>query len=114
MAVAWTLQKAGESKDYAQEIQGIVRDCGLEVTELSSHLQGQLVAVNPAYNEMFDGFAPKEVHGNAKARTEWAVNQLKSAAKASRTYGFECTRNIFRGFDVAYGVPLATKTGWVG
>ena len=83
------LQKAGESKDYAQEIQGIVSDCGLEVTELSSHLQGQLVAVHPAYNEMFDGFAPKEVHGDAKARTQWAVNQLKSAAKASQHMGLD-------------------------
>ena len=81
------LQKAGESKDYAQEIQGIVNDCGLQITELSSHLQGQLVAVHPAYNEMFDGFAPEEVHGNAVARTEWAVNQLKSAAKASQHMG---------------------------
>ena len=69
------LQKAAESKTYADEIKGIVNDAGLEITELSTHLQGQLVAVHPAYNEMFDGFAPAEVHGNPKARTEWAVKQ---------------------------------------
>lgn len=83
------LQKAAESKDYAQEILGIVNEAGMEVTELSSHLQGQLVAVHPAYNEMFDGFAPPEVRGNPKARTEWAVNQLKYAAKASRNMGID-------------------------
>lgn len=81
------LQKAAESKTYADEIKGIVNAAGLEITELSTHLQGQLVAVNPAFSEMFDGFAPAEYHNNIKARTEWAVNQLKYAAKASRNLG---------------------------
>ncbi|MEN7550589.1 sugar phosphate isomerase/epimerase [Rapidithrix thailandica] len=81
------LQKAAESKSYADEVKGIVNEAGLEITELSTHLQGQLVAVHPAYNEMFDGFAPESVHGNPKARTEWAVNQLKYAAKASQHLG---------------------------
>ena len=44
------LQKAAESKTYADEIKGIVNSCGMEITELSTHLQGQLVAVNPAYD----------------------------------------------------------------
>lgn len=81
------LEKAGESKTYAQEIQGKVRECGLEITELSTHLQGQLVAVHPAYDTMFDGFAPESVQGNPNARAEWAVNQLYSAAKASEHMG---------------------------
>ncbi|TWF45246.1 sugar phosphate isomerase/epimerase [Chitinophaga polysaccharea] len=81
------LQKAAESKTYADEIKGIVHAAGLEITELSTHLQGQLVAVNPAFSEMFDGFAPAECRGNLHARTEWAVNQLKYAAKASRNLG---------------------------
>lgn len=81
------LKKAAESKDYCDEIKGIVNSCGLEITELSTHLQGQLVAVHPAYNEMFDGFAPKNVHGKPKERTAWAVEQLKHAAKASKHLG---------------------------
>ncbi len=81
------LKKAAESKTYADELKGIVQETGMEITELSTHLQGQLVAVHPAYDTMFDGFAPKEVHGNPKARTEWAVDQLKLAAKASRNLG---------------------------
>lgn len=56
------LQKAAESKTYADEIKGIVNAAGLEITELSTHLQGQLVAVNPAFSEMFDGFAPAQYH----------------------------------------------------
>ena len=66
------LQKAAESKTYADEIKGIVAGAGLAITELSTHLQGQLVAVHPAYDAQFDGFAPASVRGNAKARTEWA------------------------------------------
>ena len=81
------LQKAAESKTYADEIKGIVAAAGLEITELSTHLQGQLVAVNPAYDALFDGFAPEAVRGNPTARTEWAVQQLKYAAKASQNLG---------------------------
>src|ERR1700704_293914 len=76
------LKKAAESKTYADEIKGIVNECGLEITELSTHLQGQLVAVHPAYYALFDGFAPENVRNNPKARTEWAVQQLKWGAKA--------------------------------
>ncbi len=81
------LKKAAESKTYADEIKGIVEAAGLQITELSTHLQGQLVAVYPAYDVMFDGFAPENVRGNAKARTEWAVQQLQYAAKASANLG---------------------------
>jgi sugar phosphate isomerase/epimerase len=81
------LQKAAESKTYADEIKGKANEAGLEITELSTHLQGQLVAVNPAYDSLFDGFAPKHLHNNSKERTAWAVQQLKYAAKASQNLG---------------------------
>jgi sugar phosphate isomerase/epimerase len=81
------LQKAAESKTYADEIRGIVESAGLQITELSTHLQGQLMAVHPAYDDLFDGFAPEAVRHNPAARTEWAVQQLKWAAKASRNLG---------------------------
>jgi sugar phosphate isomerase/epimerase len=83
------LAKAAESKTYADELTGKLKKIGLAVTELSTHLQGQLVAVHPAYDELFDGFAAPEVRGNPKARTEWAINQLKLAAKASRNLGLD-------------------------
>jgi sugar phosphate isomerase/epimerase len=81
------LQKAAESKTYADELKGVVNGCGLEITELSTHLQGQLIAVHPAYDSLFDGFAPEKVRGNSKARTEWALQQLRWAAKASQNLG---------------------------
>jgi sugar phosphate isomerase/epimerase len=81
------LEKAAKSKDYADELKGTVNSYGLEISELSTHLQGQLVAVHPAYDTLFDGFAPKEVQGNPTERTKWAVQQLKYGAKASQNLG---------------------------
>lgn len=83
------LKKAAESKGYCDDLKGKIARYGLQITELSTHLQGQLVAVHPAYDVMFDAFAPKEVHNNPKARTEWAVQQLKYAALASRNLGID-------------------------
>lgn len=81
------LPLAAESKTYADELKGAIASYGLEITELSTHLQGQLVAVHPAYNELFDAFAPEAFRGNPKARTAWAVETLKQAAKASANLG---------------------------
>lgn len=81
------LQKAAESKTYCDELKGLIQLCGLEITELATHIQGQLVAVHPAYDVLFDGFAPEAVRGNPKARTEWAVQQMKYAAKACQNLG---------------------------
>ncbi len=83
------LEKAADSQDYCDEVKGICAANGVEVTELSTHLQGQLVATHPAYDAQFDGFAPSQFHNNVAARTEWAVNQMHMAAKASQRFG--CT-----------------------
>ncbi|HEY9342754.1 MAG TPA: sugar phosphate isomerase/epimerase [Hanamia sp.] len=83
------LQKAAESKTYADELKGLVNECGLEITELSTHLQGQLVAVNPAYDLLFDGFTPEKYRKNPKARQQWAVQQMMYAAKASQNLGLK-------------------------
>jgi sugar phosphate isomerase/epimerase len=78
------LAKAAESETYCDEVKGICAAAGVEITELSTHLQGQLVAVHPAYDAQFDGFAPASVHGNPQARQKWAVEQMHLAARASR------------------------------
>ena len=81
------LNLAAESQGYCDDLRGMLADRDIEITELSTHLQGQLVAVHPAYDEMFDGFAAPEVQGNPKARQAWAVEQLLLAAKASKNLG---------------------------
>ena len=81
------LELAYKSDTYCDEIKGIVTDAGMSISELSTHLQGQLVAVNPAYDQQFDAFAPDEVKNNSKARTQWAIDQVSMAAKVSQTLG---------------------------
>ena len=81
------LARAAESVDYCQEIAGIASNNGIEITELSTHLQGQLVAVHPAYDETFDGFADPSVRGNPGARQAWAVEQVMLALQASKNLG---------------------------
>lgn len=81
------LDRAAASRDYCDEVKGVAAESGLAVTELSTHLQGQLVAVHPAYDAAFDGFAAPAVRGNPKARAEWATDQVKKALTASRNLG---------------------------
>ncbi|MES1257425.1 MAG: sugar phosphate isomerase/epimerase [Acidobacteriota bacterium] len=79
------IRKAAESKTYCDDLKGQTN--GLAITELASHLQGQLVASHPAYDELFDGFAAPEVRGDAKARAAWAAQQLRYVIKASANLG---------------------------
>ncbi|MGN7868513.1 sugar phosphate isomerase/epimerase family protein [Paracoccus sp. 22332] len=81
------LAKAADSKDYCDEVAGVAAANGVQITELSTHLQGQLVAVHPAYDQAFDGFTVPEMRGNPKARQEWAVDQVRKALTASRNLG---------------------------
>ncbi len=99
------LEKAAGSKDYCDEIAGICSDAGVAITELSTHLQGQLVAVHPAYDTQFDAFAPVAVHGNPDARQKWAVDQVKMAAKASRNLGLNASVSFTGALAFPYLYP---------
>ncbi|MGI9336075.1 MAG: sugar phosphate isomerase/epimerase family protein [Gammaproteobacteria bacterium] len=83
------LERAASDQGYCEQIKSTLAEHGLEVTELSTHLQGQLVAVHPAYDALFDGFAAAHVRGNPAARQAWAVEQVKLAAKASANLGLK-------------------------
>lgn len=83
------LTRAAASKTYCDEIAGVLAEEGVAITELSTHLQGQLVAVHPAYDQAFDGFAPGSVRGNTPARQQWAVEQVLNAARASQHLGLK-------------------------
>lgn len=83
------LKKAAASSAYCDDLRGTAQKNGVEITELSTHLQGQLVAVHPAYDLLFDGFADESVRGNPKARQAWASEQVCLAAKASKNLGLK-------------------------
>ncbi|MDF2372814.1 MAG: sugar phosphate isomerase/epimerase [Rhizobiaceae bacterium] len=99
------LEKAAGSKEYCDEVKGICADAGVEITELSTHLQGQLVAVHPAYDKQFDAFAPAEFHDNPKARQQWAVQQMEFAAKASRNLGLDVSVSFTGGLAFPFLYP---------
>lgn len=83
------LEQAADSQDYCDEVTGTIAAHGLEITELSTHLLGQLVAVHPAYDAQFDRFVPEQLRGKPDARQEWAVDQVKKAGTASRRLGLK-------------------------
>ena len=83
------LALAAESQTYCDELKGRCREAGVEITELSTHIQGQLVAVHPAYDTAFDAFAPPALRGKPAERQAWAVEQVKTAATASRRLGLD-------------------------
>ncbi|TIL87560.1 MAG: sugar phosphate isomerase/epimerase, partial [Mesorhizobium sp.] len=99
------LEKAASSQAYCDEVKGICSDAGVEITELSTHLQGQLVAVHPAYDAQFDGFAPPAVHNNPKARQQWAVEQMKFGAKASKNLGLKASVSFCGALAFPYLYP---------
>jgi sugar phosphate isomerase/epimerase len=105
------LKKLAESKVYVDEIKGTVESTGMEITELGSHLQGQLVAVHPAYDIMFDGFAPQKYHNDPKARTEWAVKQMKHIAQASRNLDLKAAVTFSGAFLWPYMYPWPQRPG---
>lgn len=103
------LEKAATSQTYCAEVKGMLAAKGLEITELSTHLQGQLVAVHPAFDAQFDGFAPAAVHGNPAARQEWAVQQMKFAAKASANFGLAAHASFSGAFAWPYFYPWPAR-----
>ena len=96
---------AAESKEYCDEWRGNVESRGLTVTELSTHLQGQLVAVHPAYDAMFDGFADESVRGKPRERTEWAIQQVKNCLTASKNLGLTSMVTFSGAFAWPYVYP---------
>lgn len=103
------LEKAASSKSYCDEVKGICAESGVEITELSTHLQGQLVAAHPAYDGQLDGFAPPQVHNNPKARQKWAVEQMKAGAKASRNLGLDTSVSFTGSLAFPYLYPFPQR-----
>jgi sugar phosphate isomerase/epimerase len=83
------LKRAAESQTYCDEVKGMCSEAGVAISELSTHLQGQLVAVHPAYEELFDAFAPPALHGKPAEKAAWAAEQVGFAARASRRLGLK-------------------------
>lgn len=104
------LDIAATSQTYCDALKGKINAYGLEITELSTHIQGQLVAVHPAHDLMFDVFVPKELKGKPKQRTAWAVEQMQKAGIVSRRLGLNTHATFSWFFTLASNASLATTT----
>jgi sugar phosphate isomerase/epimerase len=80
------LKRAAESEAYCDEVKGIAARTGLAITELSTHLQGQLVASHPAFDTLLDGFAPAELAGNAQAKAAWGSSSCFGLRRRAATW----------------------------
>ena len=80
------LRQAAESVAYCDDLKATAHEHGLEISELATHLQGQLVAVHPAYTDMFKVFAPDGID-SAGAMSEWGTEQVKACLTASKNLG---------------------------
>ena len=104
------LDKAASSKTYCDEVKGICDEQGVTITELATHLQGQCVAVHPAYDDGFDAFAAPSVRRNPKARQKWAVDQMKKAAKASANLGLTASPSFTGALAWPYLYPWPPRS----
>ncbi len=99
------LDKAAESQTYCDDVAGMLASYDIQITELSTHIQGQLLAVHPAYDKQFDGFAPAQVHNNPAARADWAKDQLIKSAQASRRFGLDVSVSFSGSLAFPYLYP---------
>jgi len=90
------LDKAAESKTYCDQLKGKLKEIGLEISELSAHLQGQVLAIHPAYEIAFQAFYPAGLKD--KERAKWATEQLKKAVTASANLGLDSVPVLSGGF----------------
>ena len=108
------LKKVANSQDAADELTGIAAEHGIQITELSTHLQGQLVAVHPAFDAQFDAFAPAEVHGNRQGAHGVGGGSITSCSNGFTAFGTYSPSDVFRRIGLAVFLSLAATTGGVG
>ncbi|MGR3757579.1 MAG: sugar phosphate isomerase/epimerase family protein [Tranquillimonas sp.] len=99
------LAQAAESPGYCDDWRGVAADAGVQITEIATHLHGQLVAVHPAYDDAFDGFAPPALRGKPRQRQEWAVERIRLAIRASRNLGLTALPTFSGGLAWPYVYP---------
>ena len=90
------LKAAAESKSYCDEIKGMLKAMGLEVTELAAYLQGQTLAMNSVYKTAFSAFFPANF--SDREIVDWSAQQIKNAVIASEHMGLKAVPVLSGGF----------------
>ena len=99
------LEQAAASQAYCDDYREQLGESGLCVTELCGALQGQVLALHPAYERMFDAFYPSGLSGTAV--TEWATARLRDVIAAASRLATKTIPVLSGGFawQMAYPWP---------
>lgn len=92
------VEQAANDKSYCEKQKSILDKNGLKLFAISNHLSGQLVC-DPNNDSRSDAFAPKDCAGDAEKKREWAVENMKTAARAAKNLGIT-TVNGFTGSSI--------------
>ncbi len=90
------LDLAAESQSYCDDVRALLDKHGLVVTEINSALQGQTLAMHPAYKELFSGFYPANL--SETERVAWCTSQLVKSVQASVKLGTTAIPTLSGGF----------------
>jgi len=108
------LDKAANSKTYCDEWKGLAADNGITVTELSTRLQGQLVAVHPAYDLAFDGFAAPSVYGDPEGASGLGGLSGQEGLRCVRASEADGASDVFQRAGLALCLSVAAAPGGAG
>src|SRR6266542_3094727 len=79
------LDAAAKSADYCDQYRAQLALHHVEPTELAAYLAGQVLAMHPIYESLFQGFFPRGLTGTS--RSEWAAEQIRQTIRASANLG---------------------------
>ncbi len=106
---AINLDLAASSQAYCEEYLGRVSEAGLSIVELASYLQGQVMAMHPAYVELFQPFFPEGL--TDRERMEWATEQLRKTIYASVHLNTNHISVLSGGLAWPYMYPWPQRSG---
>ncbi len=79
------VRKAATSASYVRDRKRILKKYGLHCWAIGAHLAGQ--CVGDEYDARHEAFAPDKVKGKPEALRKWAIEEMKTAARAARNMG---------------------------
>ena len=79
------VRKAASDPAYVKAKKAVLEKNGLKVWTLGAHLTGQ--CVGDIADPRLDNFVPAEVKGKPDAIRKWAVEEMKTTAKAAKAMG---------------------------
>ena len=88
----FNVQKALSEPNYCKGRHELLGKHGLKCWAISNHLTGQLVLDHN--DARTDDWVPAAVRGDAKKKTEWAIQEMKDTARAAQRLGV----NVVNGF----------------